>query len=628
MSWMNELYQIYENYCGDTDSKEILLPVSHSTANAQIEVTLTETGILRRAKKIENKDDSVTIIPVTEDSGSRSSGIAPHPFADKLVYIAGDYKYYATGKRADNSKYYAEYMKQLAVWNDSEYTHPAVDAVYRYLQKGSLTADLIDWKVLELNSETGKLQDKIKILGILQEDAFVRFRIEYTELRESATWKDRTLYDCFSKFNAQAMGNKQRCYATGELLPATYKHPSKIRDAGDKAKLISTNDESGFTYRGRFDGKEQAISVSYDFSQKMHNALKWLIERQGVAIGSMQLIVWASALQPLPDMRFAAMGLENSDDDMDDIYDDDMGYDDEPEDEERTVPDTVVAYRKRLKASVWGYENKLEPNTKVMIMGLDAATTGRLAMVLYSELSASDFIHNVANWHDSIAWNRFNWKEKKNEWSSFSLYEIVRCAFGTEQEDKIKCKSELESDMICRLIPCVAEGRSVPKDIVNSLVIRASKPLAYSKYYNWRTVLETACGLLRKKIIEEKGECKMGLDYECTDRSYLYGRLIAVAEAAEASTYDENEERITNARRYFESFSNTPYQTWLVIYNRLLPYFAKMPKKVRVYYEKTINEITGQFSREDFKNNKKLEPEFLHAYSSQLNEIYRKKKEN
>lgn len=62
------------------------------------------------------------------------------------------------------------------------------------------------------------------------------------------------------------MGNQQLCYATGELLSATYKHPSKIRNSGDKAKLISSNDESGFTYRGRFSGKEKALSVSYEFS--------------------------------------------------------------------------------------------------------------------------------------------------------------------------------------------------------------------------------------------------------------------------------------------------------------------------------------------------------------------------
>lgn len=48
----------------------------------------------------------------------------------------------------------------------------------------------------------------------------------------------------------------------------TNKHPSKIRNTADKAKLISGNDESGFTYRGRFANKQQAVAVGYFTSQK------------------------------------------------------------------------------------------------------------------------------------------------------------------------------------------------------------------------------------------------------------------------------------------------------------------------------------------------------------------------
>ena len=96
LRWADELYQIYERFCGqpiDGDTA-VLLPVAHSTANAQIEVTLSEDGIFQAAKKIEDKKDAVTIIPVTENSGSRSSGITPHPLADKLIYLAGDYVSY------------------------------------------------------------------------------------------------------------------------------------------------------------------------------------------------------------------------------------------------------------------------------------------------------------------------------------------------------------------------------------------------------------------------------------------------------------------------------------------------------------------------------------------------------
>lgn len=636
MGWTNELYQVYENNYGKDDDKNILLPVSHSTANAQIEVTLTENGEFVSAARIEDKADSVTIIPVTEDSGSRSSGIAPHPLADKLVYIAADYGRYVTGKRSDNRKYYQAYMEQLQEWKNSEYTHPAVNAIFEYLKKGTLMQNLIESHSLVLDEATVKLKEKEKILGIAQEDAFVRFRMNYSDLSvESRTWKDISLYDSFCRYSQKTLGNVQLCYATGEIGPCTYKHPAKIRNAGDKAKLISSNDESGFTYRGRFDAKEQAISVSYDFSQKMHNALKWLIEKQGVSIGSMELLAWASNLQSLPDIlgnpEEEMMSLENAwGDEWDEL-------DEDGKNGSQLLADTMPAYRNRLRKTIWGSGGEkalctgVDQNIKVMIMVLDAATTGRLSMNMYAEMSVSEFYENVEKWHYDTVWIRFNGKQRRNELRSFSLFEIVDYAYGTEQEDFIKCKPEIRNDIILKLIPCVTERRNVPSDIVANLIHKACSPMSYKNSYNWRKVLETACGLIRKKIIEEKekrkeqGEYEVALDYSCRQRDYLYGRLLAIAEAAEASTYGKDEERITNASRYFEAFSNKPYQTWGVIYNRLTPYLNRMETGRRRYYENLLGEVMEQFELKEFEDNSKLKPLFLLAYHCQLNQMLRRK---
>ena len=117
LRWADELYQIYERFCGQPIGGDtaVLLPVAHSTANAQIEVTLSEDGIFQAAKKIEDKKDAVTIIPVTENSGSRSSGITPHPLADKLIYLAADYRNYVHEKAEKASKSSAAYLEQLKI---------------------------------------------------------------------------------------------------------------------------------------------------------------------------------------------------------------------------------------------------------------------------------------------------------------------------------------------------------------------------------------------------------------------------------------------------------------------------------------------------------------------------------
>ena len=362
MSWTEELYKIYEYNSSREfkDNEPVMLPVAHSTANAQIELKIDLEGNFKGARVVE-KSDAVTIIPATEDSATRSSGVCAMPFDDKLIYIAGDYCNYAEGKKADNSGHFINYMNQLRNWLMSEYSHPFVKALYTYLDKKCLIDDLVKAGVIKLDETTGKFKNNEKIAGIPQEDSFVRITI-FTDNGVVETWKDNSLQDSFISFNSLLMGEKQLCYASGEIVPPTYKHPSKIRNSGDKAKIMSTNDESGFTYRGRFANKEQAVSVGYEYSQKIHKALQWLREKQGKNIDSMTVIVWASAMQELPPATES-------------LLDDDEFED---KDKEPEIPSTMPLYRDMLQKMIFGMKSKLEPNTKVMVMGLDAATTGRI----------------------------------------------------------------------------------------------------------------------------------------------------------------------------------------------------------------------------------------------------------
>ena len=601
VSWTDELYQIYEyNSRREFDENEpVMLPVAHSTANAQIELTLDLDGNFKGARTVE-KQNAVTVIPVTEDSGARGNGINPMPFEDKLVYIAGDYGEYAAGKKSDNSAYFINYMNQLRSWLASEYTHPFVRALYTYLDKKCLMYDLIKAGVLKTDDATGKLAAGEKIAGIAQEDSFVRIIIN-TDKGSVETWKDKAFQKAFIAFNSSLMGEKQLCYASGEYVPSTYKHPSKIRNSGDKAKIISTNDESGFTYRGRFANKEEAVSVGYEYSQKIHNALRWLREKQGKTIDSMTVIVWASAMQEVPDASSSCF--------------DDSFFDDLEDSAEAAVPSTAPMYMEMLKKRIFGVRERLSPNTKVMIMGLDAATTGRINISMYSELESSQYLANIEKWHSETAWLRFYSKPKKKMINSFSVYDIVRYAFGTEQGAFIDCDKKLMRDNVMRLLNCVTNGAKLPDDIVYSLYQKASNPLAYENGYNHRSVLEAACGMIRKQIIDRKGDVSMAYDPNITDRSYLYGCLLAIADKAESEAYDEQERnaRITNARRYWNAFSQRPYMTWGIIEERLRPYLNKLGKS-QVKYTKWINEITSKMEDTVFSDNSRLEPLYLLGY--------------
>ena len=314
----------------------------------------------------------------------------------------------------------------------------------------------------------------------------------------------------------------------------------------------------------------------------------------------MTVIVWASAMQELPKSTESFWNIDEFDE----------------EDKETEIPSTMPMYIEMLQKMIFGVKEKLEPNTKVMVMGLDAATTGRISISMYSELEGSQYLTNIEKWHSDTAWLQFSSKLKKKIVNSFSLYDIIKYAYGTEQGNSVECDKKIVRDNILRLLNCMTNGAKLPSDFVNALYQKASKPLAYDKDYNHRAVLETACGMIRKQRIDNgKGDVSMAYDPTVTDRSYLYGCLLAIADKAENEAYsaDERNFRVTNAKRYWNAFSQRPYMTWGIIEERLRPYMNKLGKN-QVKYSKWINEITSKMNAETFSDNSRLSPLYLLGY--------------
>ncbi len=612
MSWTNELYEVYkkqkESHGYRCPDSTVLLPVSHSTANAQIEVTLKADGTFVNAVQLTKEEGLNTIIPVTEDSGGRTSGVCAMPLADKLIYLCGDYSKYVN---KNNEAYFASYIDQLTRWKDSPHSHPSVRAIHAYLSEKTLMQDLIDCHVLQVNVETGMLEEKVSIAGIAQQDAFVRFRV-YGDTPE--TWHDTSLYESFIAWNGEEMTEVALCYATGEEKPVTYKHPSKIRNTGDKAKLISSNDESGFTYRGRFADKTEAISVSYDFSQKMHNALRWLIQRQGMPFDTLTLVVWTSSLENTPDVYGAGC------DEDDDEY---FG-------EEVEAYDSETKYRDFLRRSIFGTKD-FDITSKVMLMGVDAATTGRLSISIYEELAHSQLLEQLMKWHTDTAAMRFYLKQRVNRINSFAVKEIINCAYGMEGgKGYLEAKPEIIKENVLRLLPCITQGRKIPADLVQNLVKKASNPLAYEHSYNHRNVIETACGMIRKQNIERGGVQTMAYDPNETDRSYLFGCLLAIADAAEYASYSDEDKasRTTNAKRYWSMFAKRPFTTWAIIETQVRVYMLKLDEKLRDYFESEFNSVMAKFNLDEFSDNSALTSAYLLGYHHYKAKNYKSHKKN
>ena len=116
MSWTSELYKIYDlerDIVGRKIDGVVLLPLFHSSQNAQVEVTIFDDGTFSHAE-IVDEEDKMTVIPVTEDSSARSSGVTPHSLCDKLKYVAGDYCEYTKDNGKNREEYFEKYIFQLS----------------------------------------------------------------------------------------------------------------------------------------------------------------------------------------------------------------------------------------------------------------------------------------------------------------------------------------------------------------------------------------------------------------------------------------------------------------------------------------------------------------------------------
>lgn len=639
LAWMKTLADTYDTYADlagvvKNGQTAVLLPISHITFNAQIEMGVDEDGKLLDARKVE-KGDEVTIIPVTENSGTRSGKEPPpHPLCDKLCYIAKDYSKY-TGDSKET--FHEAYMKQLKNWVESEYTHKMIQAIYQYLEKGTVIQDLIEADILKLD-EMGKLTDDVKLQGQGQTGANVRFRVYMKQMNsETAVWKNKELYQKYIQYYKNTKDSLDLCYASGRMESCSDKHPYKIRNSGDKAKLLSGNDETGFTYRGRFVSKNQAVSVGYETSQKAHNALRWLLQKQGYTRDESSMVCWMiNRDMPLPDIGKDSIHAYEKIDGIDigTIL---------LNSKKETVRDTGVYFAKQFRNAVQGYVGKIHKDDRIAMMALDAATTGRLSITYYDEMGAEQYITAIRNWQEHCSWKRYVFiKDAEKEKDRQVLFvenspaprDMALAAFGTQrigkdQKGYLEADSKLLKNTVERLLPCITKsGVKIPRDIIVSAAHRASRPETMDDFVWKNQVLCVVCAMIRYNY-EMKGENTMNtfLEDNISDRSVLFGRLLAVCDYMEVRAMfekDKNgnvvEQRMTNAKRYWNVYSRRPAQTFQTIRENLISYEKKLSSYEQRYFNECMKKLNVLLASAGF-DNRALTEFYLPGYYLQMEEM-------
>ena len=603
MGWLSELSTVYDRVMKNNKIENKPLPLYHITNNAPLVITLNGEGKFISAKLLgkAERDDWQTCMPCTEKSAARTSGVEAYPFCDKLEYVAGDYTEYAEGKNLEEK--HDKYLSLLEKWAQSDYSNQKIMSVYKYVKKGTLIKDVLK-------------KGNISEMDTVENNVFIRWNVEVPDDHQSKTWLDPEIQQLWIDYYSRNCSNVQGfCYISGKnKVKIRELHPQKILTTEGGAKLISSNDIFNFTFRGRFENADQACQIGMEISEKAHSALRWLIVRQGAIIGKkLTVVAWCSASDIQPQLLKSSKDLWSDEDDEQEKY------------------SATEASGKAIKNRLLGYYGDIKDNDKIIIMALNAATPGRMSILLYREFQKTDFCKAQEHWHGHLAWFYTYWKKGEKSphhtISAPSPEEIAKAAYGGHVSDSAK------SMTVQRLLSCIIDKTLIPSDIEQLCFTRASRPNTLDSSEREKT-LETACAVIKYNLYtRNKEEYNVGLEEDRKDRDYLYGRLLAVADKVESAVLEERgENRQSNAIRYMQRFAKYPFSTWKQLYaDKLQPYLKylkQMHPKLYSWYEGIIQNISDKFVFEEFSSDEALSGIFLLGYHCQQKDFWRKREKD
>jgi CRISPR-associated protein Csd1 len=587
--WKN----LMDSYDQNADALKKTYPLSTTSVSNNgdmiVVVVIDGEGKFIRAEKIEKSNPKkgikteVFTMPTTEKSLGRSSGSAPHPVFDQYEYLKGD-----GGK-------YNDYIAQLKNFAESEFATDQIKAICRYVSKKTVASDL---------SGMG-LKDKTNVI----------FQVEISGYSQTKVWKDETFFDAWHRYYLDlkrkraeqrksaedALADRKKKlssdakkklkdavkiqdsvsldYIAGGECPTAISHPKKISNAAANSKLVSDNDKTNYTFRGKFSESSEAVSIGYETTQKAHQFLRYLINDRGYYCGEQVIL------------SFTIGSMENS---LPSPLDDSKDVCDFLQDPVRTESDSRIALRAetgfdyaealRKSLSGYGYSKGLGQHAKTAVLALDAATTGRLSITFYRESDRDQYLERVADWHDGCKWHQTFWSKEEEKYVPFigapSVDKIIEAVHGKPHGGKDESYTKIKKVARERLLRCVFDGAFLPTDYVIAAVRRVSNPLGITKSgkfdrNGFEQVVSTVCALVRKYYQQgRKEDYKLSIELDRTDRDYLYGRLLGAADKLEEyALYKKGNKRVvTAAIRHMQAFDRHPFRTWQTIHGCLNPY--------------------------------------------------------
>ncbi len=502
-------------------------------------------------------DGESIIFPVTSDSVARSGkNPAPHPLVDKLTYYLSE---------IDQGQYDA-YHRQLDEWI-SQCQEQEVKRFLSHIQRFLLQDDFIEKIVQSLYGRVTS-REGLKVTFLNSDDsektidlstAFLEFKID--QFIGYQTVSVTNYLDLHKAYISYVESNQQAdiiCNISGKQEVLAAKHRGLIGNA----KLISVSNNIE-TYKGRFKQREDVFTVGNQTSEKIHLMAKFLLENEHTHawLGSGQhLINWFSDdLTNETQLDITSPKVE--DNGMFDFGE--TSSDDSPKFQ-------VTEVNKKIRSAFIHGKKEFGDGATYYVAIVNKTNDGRVALKYFRQLAASQLLDNLNKWQDRYSWQI---KKQNGEYAECppSYQDIVLAAYGVDRGRFLELDNDkFKSDQFQKLATSMIDGKDIPDTILGKLKDNIKQRQRYGN--TWNKVLFVSLALLHKT---NKEEFTPMLDHENKDRSYLFGRLLAIFELLELQRYQldgSKNDRITNAERYWTAYTSQPAKLMMNLTNKIKPY--------------------------------------------------------
>lgn len=645
MTLINSLVKTYDKSleAGLVDdyngSDAVILPLYHnsvtSTGDNILKISIDKDSNFVKSSFLA-KDDKI-IFPVSLDSVNRTSNSMPHMLVDNCSYIA-----------SYNEKRHKDYMDALEKWTTEEKDGEVkefINIIYKYIKKENFINEALRYA---LGIDILKLTDKASILEytlINDKNKEITKKLELDKIYlefEIVNFKNHEDYSVtkYKKLHQVHINNVRKSITKNGVCNITGKEDyivDKHRGILGNSKLISSVKQS---YIGRFKEGSDVISIGYETSEKAHLMLKYLMDNKNSSkwLGGQQYIVnWFSDDVKNEKKLFITSANPNL-----------AGIDEADEfdiDKIETKNDTKDTYRavysenKKVANSFITGVDKVPKDSTYSALIVEKVNDGRSSIRYFKELQTSQLYENLEKWSNTYYYYTFNSNDNLIK-KTPSIFSILDAAYGTERDKKlVNDNDSFKKDQLQKMIISIIEGKEMPKNIVKTIDMNIRKKLNYKN--TWNILQSIALAVLRNSSKEENEDM---LDRDNLDRSYLYGRLLAVYEMTERLTFDSAKNadgdkkkeaiRLTNADRYWTSFTKYPAKITEVLEDKTKTYMNKLKATspgFAILLDREKEDIfikLNKLNLSDKEANQALNYKFLYGYYTEKRDGLKNKESN